>query len=194
MTAEPTRVLLVDDDASMQALLAEFLESSGYRTVRAGSGAEALARLTEGSVSAAVLDLGLPGMDGIELSRRIRLTRPDLPIIILTGQGSLDTAVQGIQHGIFDFFEKASLSLSGLERSLRRAVERTEMLSQNRELLARLQDSNRLLKALQAMTKTMAEEPHLDRLLTLVVASARELCEVDAARVSLLGRTHEAGS
>jgi len=183
----------VDDDDAMLGLLAEFLESSGYRTVRAGSGAEALARLTEGSVSAAVLDLGLPGMDGIELSRRIRLARPDLPIIILTGQGSLDTAVQGIQHGIFDFFEKGSLSLSGLERSLRRAMERTEMLNQNRELLARLQDSNRLLKALQAMTKTMAEEPHLDRLLMLVAASARELGEADAARVSLLGRTHEGG-
>jgi putative nucleotidyltransferase with HDIG domain len=193
MTAESPRVLLVDDDATMSGLLAEFLESSGYRTVRAGSGAEALARLAEGSVSAAVLDLGLPGMDGIELSRRIRLTRPDLPIIILTGQGSLDTAVQGIHHGIFDFFEKASLNLSGLELSLRRAVERSEMLDQNRALLARLQDSNRLLKALQAMTKTMAEEAHLDRLLMLVVSSARELCDADAARVSLLGRTHEGG-
>ena len=81
-----------------------------------------------------------------------------------------------MHHGVFDFFEKAALDLAALERSVRGAVERTQMLRQNRELLARLQDSNRLLKALQAMTKTMAEEPHLDRLLDLVVASARELC------------------
>jgi putative nucleotidyltransferase with HDIG domain len=193
MTAEPPAVLLVDDDATMLELLVEFVESCGYRAVRATSGPEALSRRAEASVSAAILDLGLPGMDGIELSRRLRLATPDLPIVILTGQGSLDAAIRGMHHGIFDFFEKATLSLSSLERSLRRAVERTEVLNQNRELLARLQDSNRLLKTLQAMTKAMAEEPHLDRLLTFVVASARELSGVDVARVALLGRTHEGG-
>jgi putative nucleotidyltransferase with HDIG domain len=98
-----------------------------------------------------------------------------------------------MHHGIFDFFEKGSLNLAGLERSVSRGVERTQMLGENRELLARLQDSNRLLKALQAMTKMMAEEPHLDRLLRLVVASARDLCQVEAARVVLLGRTHDGG-
>jgi len=186
-------VLIVDDEAAMLSLVGDFLEESGYRCVRAGSGAEALGRLGEGNLSAAVLDIGLPGMDGIELSRRIRLVSPELPIVILTGQATLDTAIQGLHHGIFDFFEKSSLNLAALERSVRRGVERTQMLSQNRELLGRLQDSNRLLKALQAMTKMMAEEPHLDRLLRLVVASARELCQVEAARVILLGRTHDGG-
>jgi putative nucleotidyltransferase with HDIG domain len=193
MTSEPARVLLVDDDATLLGLVGDFLEESGYRCVRASSGAEALAKLGDGSLSAAVLDIGLPGMDGIELSRRIRLVSPDLPIIILTGQGTLDTAIQGMHHGIFDFFEKSSLNLAGIERSVRRGAERMQMLNQNRELLGRLQDSNRLLKALQAMTKMMAEEPHLDRLLRLVVASARELCQVEAARVVLLGRTHDGG-
>ena len=183
-------MLLVDDDAAILAMVGEFLEARGLATIRAASGAEALARLAKGGLSAAVIDLGLPGMDGIELSRRIRLVSPDLPLIILTGQGTLDTAIQGIQHGVFDFFEKATLNLGAIERSVRRGVERTQVLSENRELLSRLQDSNRLLKALQAMTKTMAEEPHLDRLLDLVVTSARELCRAEAARVVLLGRTH----
>jgi putative nucleotidyltransferase with HDIG domain len=190
MTSEPPRVLLVDDDATILAVVSEFLEGSGLPTVRAATGADALARLAQGPLSAAVIDLGLPGMDGIELSRRIQLARPDLPVIILTGQGTLGTAIQGIQHGIFDFFEKATLNLDSLERSVRRGIERTQVLTQNRELLARLENSNRLLIALQAMTKTMAEESHLDRLLNLVVASARELCRADAARVVLLGRTH----
>jgi putative nucleotidyltransferase with HDIG domain len=191
MTSEPPRVLLVDDDAVMLGLVGDFLEESGYQTLRASSGAEALGRVGEGNLAAAVLDIGLPGMDGLELARRIRLASPDIPLLILTGQGTLDTAIQGIHHGIFDFFEKASLNLGLLERSLRRAVERTHLLNQNRELVGRLQDSNRLLKALQEMTKTMAEEAHLDRLLNLVVASARELCQADAARIVLLGRTHD---
>src|SRR5678816_4347663 len=93
MTAEPPRVLLVDDDATILAMVGEFLEGRGLATVRAANGAEALARLTEGGLSAAVIDLGLPGMDGIELSRRVRLARPDLPLIILTGQGRLDTCL-----------------------------------------------------------------------------------------------------
>ena len=192
MTNEAPRVLLVDDDETMLGMVGDFLEESGFQSVRASSGAEALGRIAAGSsLSAAVLDIGLPGMDGLELARRIRLASPDLPVIILTGQGTLETAIQGIQHGIFDFFEKASLNLGLLERSLRRAIERTQLLQQNRDLLGRVQDSNRLLKALQEMTKTMAEEPHLDRLLNLVVASARELCQVEAARVVLLGRTHD---
>jgi len=190
MTSEPPRVLLVDDDATILAVVAEFLEGNGLATVRASSGAQALTRLAEGGLSAAVIDLGLPGMDGIELSRRIRLASPELPLIILTGQGTLDTAIEGIRHGVFDFFEKATLNLGALERSVRRAVERAEMRRQNRELVARLQASNRLLKALQAMTKMMAEESHLDRLMSLVVSSARELCQADSARVVLLGRTH----
>jgi putative nucleotidyltransferase with HDIG domain len=181
-------VLLVDDDAQILAVVAEFLEGRGLVTVGARDGAEALARLAQGGVSAAVIDLGLPGMDGMELSRRMRLVSSDLPLIILTGQGTLDTAIQGIQHGIFDLFEKATLNLGALERSVRRGIERTQVLARNRELLARLEDSNRLLKALQSMTKMMAEEPHLDRLLNLLVVSARELCGADAARVALLGR------
>jgi len=183
-------VLLVDDDATILAVVGEFLEGRGLATVRAASGAEALARLSEGGLSAAVIDLGLPGMDGIELSRRMRLASPDLPLIVLTGQGSLDTAVEAMRHGIFDFFEKATLDLAGLERSVRRGVEQTRMARENRQLLARLEDSNRLLKALQAMTKMMAEQPRLDRLMSLVVASARELCKAEAARMVLLGRTH----
>ena len=181
----------MDDDAAILAMVGEFLEARGFATIRAASGAEALARLATSGLSAAVIDLGLPGMDGIELSRRIRLVSPDLTLIILTGQGTLDTAIQGIQHGIFDFFEKATLNLAALERSVRRGIERTQVLSQNRELLSRLLDSNRLLKALQVMTKTMAEQPHLDRLLDLVVTSARELCRAETARVVLLGRTHD---
>jgi putative nucleotidyltransferase with HDIG domain len=183
-------VLLVDDDTTILGVVGEYLEASGLGTVRAVNGADALARVAQGPFSAAIIDLSLPGMDGLELSRRIRLGAPDLPVIILTGQGTLDTAIRGIQHGIFDFFEKATLNLGALERSVRRGVERTQVLAQNRELVARLQDSNRLLKALQAMTNMMAEEPHLDRLVSLVVGSARELCRVEAARVVLLGRTH----
>jgi putative nucleotidyltransferase with HDIG domain len=190
-TSERPRVLVVDDDAAMRGLVGDFLEESGYQTILASSGAEALSRVAEGNVSAGILDIGLPGMDGLELARRIRLDSPDLPIIILTGQGTRDASIHGIHLGISDFFEKATLDLAQVERSLRRAVERTQMLAHNRELLARLQDSNRLLRALQEMTKTMAEEPHLDRLLNLIVTAARELCQADAVRVVLMGRTHD---
>jgi putative nucleotidyltransferase with HDIG domain len=190
MPEQLPRVLLVDDDPALLGMVGNYLEDSGYRTLRVGTGAEALTGSFGADLDAAVLDIGLPGMDGIELARRLRLTRPDLPVIVLTGGGTLDVAIQGMRHGILDFFEKSSLSLPLLERSIRRGVERTQMAEQNRRLLSSVQDSNRLLRALQAMTKTMAEEPHLDRLMSLVVASARELCQVETARVVLLRRTH----
>ena len=186
-------MLLVDDEATIRAVVGEFLEANGYRAVHAGGPAEALARLADGRISAAVLDLGLPGMDGIELSRRIHRADPDLPIVILTGQGTLGTAIEGMHQGIFDFFEKATLDLGALERSVRRGVQQKRILTENRQLLAQLQNSNRLLTAFQSMTKMMAEEPHLDRLLNVVVASARDLCRATAVRVVLLRPAHQGG-
>ena len=108
-------MLIVDDDAAMRGLLGDFLEESGYETVRASSGAEALSRVAEANLSAGILDIGLPGMDGLELARRIRLASPDLPIMILTG-GHRDAAIHGIPLGIFDFSRRPLDSRCGAGR------------------------------------------------------------------------------
>jgi putative nucleotidyltransferase with HDIG domain len=185
------RVLVVDDDASILALVSEVVSEIGYEAVRAGSAPEALARVGEEPISAAVLDIGLPGINGIELARRIKLASPDTEILVLTGQGSLETAIEGIHHGIFDYLEKGSLKLPALERSVRQAVQRAQLQRQNRDLVEKVKDSNRLLTALHEMTVILAAESHLDRLLSRLVASAKELCDVESARVLLLGRTHD---
>ena len=87
------RVLLVDDDKGMCAWLEDALASKGFTTRTCTDGDEALGVLRAADVDVVVTDLNMQGMTGLELCERIAASRPDVPVIVLTGFGSLDTAV-----------------------------------------------------------------------------------------------------
>jgi len=193
MEPSRTRVLIVDDDPSFAGMVSEVLAEKGYDAVRCTDPAEALARAADGSFSAAVVDLMMPTMSGIELADRIKAASPDTQIVILTGHGDLESAVEGLKHGVFDYLQKQTIQLPRLERSIQEAVERSRLTRENRELLDRLRESNRLLKALQDITTSLAADPYLDRLLARLVASAKELCGAVAGRALLLEKTHGDG-
>lgn len=193
MNGARTRVLIVDDDASFAGLVAEVLGAKGYDAVRASGPGEALALAEKGSFSAAVLDLVMPGMGGLELAERIQTASTDTQVIILTGHGDLDSAIEGIQRGVFDYLRKDSLRIANLENSVARAVERGELLRQNRELVEKLNESNRRLGVLHELSASLAGQPHLDRLLARLVASVKDLCGAEAGRAILLEPTHDQG-
>jgi putative nucleotidyltransferase with HDIG domain len=189
MDPSRARVLIVDDDPSFAGMVTEVLTEKGYDTVRCTDPAEALVRAGDGSFAAAVVDLMMPGMGGIELADRIKESSPDTQIVILTGHGDLESAVEGLKHGVFDYLQKQTIQLARLERSIHDAVERSSLARKNRELVERLRESNRLMTALQDITTSLAADPYLDRLLGKLVGSARELCGAAAGRAILLKRT-----
>jgi putative nucleotidyltransferase with HDIG domain len=180
------RILIVDDDATLGDMIAELLRDKGHAVLHCTSPDEALERAVEQPFDAAVVDLIMPSMRGIELADRLKGLQPELQVLILTGHADMQSAIEGLQHGIFDYLQKSSIDIPRLERAVREAAHRSRLLRENRDLLERLRDSNRLLTTLHDTTARISAETHLDRLLTELVSSAKKLCEATAGRVLLL--------
>jgi CheY-like chemotaxis protein len=99
-------ILVVDDDGEIVDFLAEHLEEEGFAVVRAGSGAEALAGLCRGIPDVVLLDIAMPGMDGVEVLRRLRQDHPAIPVVMLTGNADEALARSTLQLGATDYVRK----------------------------------------------------------------------------------------
>lgn len=183
------RVLIVDDEPSFSSFVAEALSDAGFAVVVADRPSQALARFGDGVYDVAVLDLNLPEMGGIELARRIREQSPDTQLVVLTGHPDMESAIAGVKEGIFDYLQKGALKVARLEKSVREAAERRRLALENRELLAQLSESNRLLSKLHEMTAALAGERFLDRVMARVVESARALLRAQRSRLLLFQTT-----
>lgn len=102
----PRHVLLVDNDKRILALLSGILEDEGFRVSNAIDGHRALEIVAEGNVDAVILDLVMPEMDGLVVLERLKRTDPSLPVIMLSGHGTIEKAVKAVKMGAFDFLEK----------------------------------------------------------------------------------------
>jgi putative nucleotidyltransferase with HDIG domain len=182
------RVLVVDDEPAFGQFVEEALTESGYEVTSVLLPSEGLERLSRISFDVAVLDRNMPEMDGLELARRIKVKSPDTQVIVLTGNPDMESAIEGVQAGIFDYLQKGSIRVARLERSVREACEKLRLTRENRELLRRLAESNRLLTMLHEMTAVLTGERHIDRLLEGVVRNARSLLGADVANLVLFQR------
>jgi len=99
-------ILIIDDEESVRKSLADVMRDEGYEVAAAASGREGIDLLLETQPSLALLDIAMPDMDGIETLGRIRELRPDLPVIMITGHGTIETAVKTTKMGAYDFMVK----------------------------------------------------------------------------------------
>jgi len=102
----PTRVLIVDDEKDFVEIFALRLEEAGERVSSAHSGKECLKILSEKEIDVVILDIRMPGMDGIETLKEIKKGYPLVEVIMLTGHGTTETAVEGMKLGAFDYLIK----------------------------------------------------------------------------------------
>ena len=100
------KLMLVDDEERFLSTTAKLLERQGHHVITASSGREALDRLEKQDVEVVILDVKMPGMDGIAVLREIRLHFPLVGVIMLTGHGTIESAVDGMKLGAFDFVTK----------------------------------------------------------------------------------------
>jgi DNA-binding NtrC family response regulator len=100
------RVLVVDDELEMAAMIVEELGDRGYRAVALRSGRDAIERLRGEHFDALITDLRMPGVDGLRLLRASRALDPSRPVIVMTGHGALDTALEASRHGAFHYLTK----------------------------------------------------------------------------------------
>ncbi|MGB1012530.1 MAG: sigma-54-dependent transcriptional regulator, partial [Nannocystaceae bacterium] len=151
-------ILVVDDEAAMTDLLAVDLRHAGYRPLVARSSDDALAILGREKVDVVVTDLRMPGRSGTELCREIVQQHPSIPVILITGFGSMDAAIEAIRAGAYDFitkpfpFEKLQVAL---ERALEHAALRCE-IHQLRRAGRTLPGLDDLLGASPAMERVFA--------------------------------------
>lgn len=106
MVRIPTNVLLVDDEKDFVEMLSLRLQEAGERVTPAYNGKECLETLEKKSIDVVILDIKMPGMDGIETLREIKRKYPLVEVIMLTGHGTTETAVQGMKLGAYDYLLK----------------------------------------------------------------------------------------
>ncbi|HSD26328.1 MAG TPA: sigma-54 dependent transcriptional regulator [Vicinamibacteria bacterium] len=128
-------LLLVDDDEAFRTVLGRELAQLGYEVATAGSGDEALRRIAARAPEVVLLDLRLPGRDGLQVLEDVRRANPGVDVIMLTGHGSIDTAIESVRAGAFDYVAKPC-PLDELEVRIQRALER-QALRRRASLLER---------------------------------------------------------
>jgi DNA-binding response OmpR family regulator len=100
------RLLIVDDEKNIRLTLAQSLQSLGVETETAVYAEEALYKLAQNEYSLVLLDLELPGMDGMEMLRRVKRTRPEVPVMIITAYGTEESSLEALKLGAVDFVQK----------------------------------------------------------------------------------------
>jgi two-component system, NtrC family, nitrogen regulation response regulator NtrX len=153
-------VLIVDDEAGVRSALAGVLRDEGYTVDAVESGEACLDRATRAPYDVIVLDIWLPGMDGLTTLQRLRERRVDAPVVMISGHGNIESAVRAIKLGAFDFVEKP-LSL-----------EKTVLVVGNAVRQRRLEAENRALRATVDKRLTMIGESYLMAQLREQVAMA----------------------
>ncbi len=125
------RILVVDDEASIVQSLSGVLEDEGYQVLSAGSGEDALEEIRKEPPDLVLLDIWLPGMDGLTVLERLKRTSPGIPVIIISGHGSIETAVKATRMGACDFVEKP-LSIERILVSVQNALQISRLEAENR--------------------------------------------------------------
>ena len=137
MSSRPN-ILLVDDEERLRTAVGKVLTAEGHRVVCAGSGREALDLLKTQTVGLVVSDLRLPDLDGIALLKAARELQPEVEVVVITGHGSIEKAVEAMRLGAYDFIEKP-IDSTALLKTVAKALEKQRLSSENRQLRRQLQ-------------------------------------------------------
>src|SRR3972149_10770397 len=126
-------IMVVDDEREIREALDGVLADEGFNVVVAGSTEEALKKLEARAPELVLLDIWLPGADGIEALKEIKSTHPDIPVIMISGHANIETAVRATKLGAYDFIEKP-ISLDKVILTVEHALEQKRLLEENRAL------------------------------------------------------------
>lgn len=147
MNKGQTRILIADDDAMVRTTVSKILEMFGHRVDTARDGKDVL-NIVDDNYDVIILDINMPDMDGFETMDRLNDLNFDIPVLFLTGAGSMDYAVKAINLGAYDFLTKPIEDLDIFNVKIRRAIEKRNFILRERQYKAALEDDIQL-KALQ---------------------------------------------
>lgn len=134
-------LLIIDDEKNIRDGLAANFELEDYNVKTAASGEEGIELISKGDIDLVITDLRMPGISGEEVLKHVATVTPGIPVIILTGHGSIDAAVDAMRHGAYDFLTKP-LNLDQLGLIVKRALESREMKLEHQELKKSVESNN----------------------------------------------------
>jgi DNA-binding NtrC family response regulator len=164
----PFGVLVVDDEVEIRELLTEFFRARSLPVASAGDGRAAIAEIERAPSRFGLIltDLKLPGSDGLEVLARARKANPSAAVVIITGYASLDSAIQAVRLGAYDYLTKP-FALAQLEILLNRVMDRFALESENRHL-ARLADRRDQPDGAMSAARRESLDRRLDRLEAMI--------------------------
>ncbi|MFV1959429.1 MAG: response regulator [Planctomycetota bacterium] len=158
------RVLVIDDEESMRHALAKALARGGYDVIEAATGREGRDRFAAGGVDAVLTDMRLPDLGGLDLVAIFTEMRPEVPVILMTGYGSLESALEAMRRGAKDYVQKP-FAMEDILRLLTRALAEQRLALENKKLRALVErrfapeEFERVERELEALTlATLAED------------------------------------
>lgn len=128
-----SKILVIDDEKAIRNTLKDILEVEGHNVDVAEDGHEGLEMFDNGSYELVLCDIKMPQMDGIEVLEKLQERQPDVPVVMISGHGNIDTAVDAIKKGAFDFIEKP-LDLNRLLITIRNATDKTVLIQETKTL------------------------------------------------------------
>ncbi len=151
------KIAIIDDEAHMRDSISQWLELSGFKTLTFENAEKALVEIGSQFKGIVVSDIRMPGMGGMELLKRLHATDPSLPVILITGHGDVQMAVEAMQIGAYDFMEKP-FDPERLADLSKRAIAARKLTLENRALRRELSDGSVLLR------KLMGTSPSIEKL------------------------------
>ncbi len=145
-------ILVIDDEKSIRNTLQEVLEYESHKVDQATNGSEGIEMFDKGEYDVVLCDIKMPGVDGIEVLDKLHELDRDIPIIMISGHGNIDTAVEAIKKGAYDFIEKP-LDLNRLLVSIRNATERNELVTETRVLKRKISKTYDIVGESEAIQK-----------------------------------------
>ena len=139
------RILVVDDNELFRDSIIETLRRQDYETEAAKDGQSALDIVEQRNFDLVISDMKMPGMSGIELLERIKSINPEIPFLIITAYGAIETAVDAMKKGAYDFIQKSDNLIRELELTVERALQYQSLVLENRKLKSQLQEQSNFI-------------------------------------------------
>ena len=149
---EMARILIIDDEPAIRRALTESLEYEKYQVESAVDGKAGLKRILDESFDVVMLDIKMPKMDGMEVLEKAIKEQPDLPIIMISGHGTLETAVEAVKKGAFDYIDKP-LDLNRVLITIRNALEKSDLVTETKVLKRKVTKTHDIIGESQGIAK-----------------------------------------
>jgi response regulator RpfG family c-di-GMP phosphodiesterase len=161
-TENSKKVLTVDDDEFVREILAAYLEDSGFEVLQAENGILGLETFRREKPDLVMLDLRMPGMDGLEVLGHLTKESPDTPVILVSGMGTIGDAIKALKLGAWDYIAKPIHDMGVLEHAVNKALERSEFLEQRKKYQEHLEEEVKKRTAEVEQRRLELENAYID--------------------------------